>query len=200
MTRLRQGELRFLVATDVAARGIDIPDLSHVFQYQPPEDPEAYVHRAGRTGRVGASGTAVTLVAGIDERIAVERIQDRFGIDLAKRDLPTPEDVASLVSERVTAMLEAALRTRDRLEAERMQRFLPLAKSLGESEDQASLVAMLLDDYYQETLHGPLTLPPIGGKSRRSARAGETEKKGGRRSGGGRSGRPRSGRRRSGRR
>ena len=54
--RVREGTLRFLVATDVAARGLDIPDLSHVFQYEPPEDPESYIHRAGRTGRAGASG------------------------------------------------------------------------------------------------------------------------------------------------
>jgi len=55
---VRTGKLRFLVATDVAARGIDIPDLTHVIQYEPSEDLEAYIHRAGRTGRAGASGTA----------------------------------------------------------------------------------------------------------------------------------------------
>src|SRR3989339_172053 len=60
MEKLRKGGLRFLVATDVAARGIDIPALSHVFQYEPPEDPELYIHRAGRTGRVGARGPAIT--------------------------------------------------------------------------------------------------------------------------------------------
>ena len=52
MGRLRKSTLRFLVATDVAARGIDLPDLTHVIQYEPPEDPEAYIHRAGRTGRL----------------------------------------------------------------------------------------------------------------------------------------------------
>ena len=62
MERVRQGTLRFLVATDVAARGIDLPELSHVIQYEPPEDPEAYIHRAGRTGRAGGSGTAISLV------------------------------------------------------------------------------------------------------------------------------------------
>ncbi len=67
MGRVSKGTLRFLVATDVAARGIDIPDLSHVIQYEPPEDPELYIHRAGRTGRVGASGTAITLVAGMEQ-------------------------------------------------------------------------------------------------------------------------------------
>jgi ATP-dependent RNA helicase DeaD len=60
LKRVRKGSLRFLVATDVAARGIDIPDLSHVFLYEPPEDQESYIHRAGRTGRAGASGVAIS--------------------------------------------------------------------------------------------------------------------------------------------
>ena len=54
LERVRRGTLRFLVATDVAARGLDIPELSHVIQYEPPEDHEGYIHRAGRTGRAGA--------------------------------------------------------------------------------------------------------------------------------------------------
>ena len=61
LSRVRKGGLRFLIATDVAARGIDIPDLSHVIQYDVPQHPENYIHRAGRTGRAGASGTAIML-------------------------------------------------------------------------------------------------------------------------------------------
>jgi ATP-dependent RNA helicase DeaD len=178
MTRLRQGELRFLVATDVAARGIDIPDLSHVILYQPPEDPEAYVHRAGRTGRVGASGRAITLVGGIEEIITIEHIIKRFGIDMLKIDLPSHEDVAAVVSQRVTALLEAGLRSRDKLRTERMQRFLSLARSLGESEDETALIAMLLDDYYQQTLHGPLPLPPVENRVKKQPRPGSGSGKG----------------------
>ena len=59
-------ELRFLVATDVAARGIDISDLTHVIGYSAPESPEVYVHRTGRTGRAGKAGTAISLVSGLD--------------------------------------------------------------------------------------------------------------------------------------
>ena len=66
--RVRDGNLRFLVATDVAARGIDIDSLSHVIQFEPPDDLEAYIHRAGRTGRAGASGTAMMLVYGVEKR------------------------------------------------------------------------------------------------------------------------------------
>jgi ATP-dependent RNA helicase DeaD len=162
MARVRKGTLRFLVATDVAARGIDLPELSHVIQYEPPEDPEAYIHRAGRTGRAGGSGTAVSLVTGI-ERNSLLRIGRRFSINLQECPLPSDEDVERIVSERIIALLEARLRGRDRLQTERMQRFLPLARSLaevdGERSEEAGLLAMLLDDFYQETFHAPLVPP-----------------------------------------
>jgi len=158
MARARAGQLRFLVATDVAARGIDIPDLSHVIIYETPEDPEAYIHRAGRTGRAGAAGVAISLVADLEE-MELKRIGRRFNIDFEKRPLPTDEDVRAVVSERVIALLEARLRGRDRLQVERMQRFLPLGRTLSQSEDEIAVIAMLLDDFYQQTLHAPPPLP-----------------------------------------
>ncbi len=151
LTRMRDKTLRFLVATDVAARGLDISDLSHVIQYEPPEDPESYIHRAGRTGRAGASGTAITLV-NIMEELAMKRIGQRFGIDLQKRPAPTDEDVSVMVAERMTALLEAELRNTTPLKMVRMKRFLALAKDLSESDD-AMLLAMLLDRRYQSLLH-----------------------------------------------
>jgi ATP-dependent RNA helicase DeaD len=158
LEKVRQGKLRFLVATDVAARGIDLPELTHVIQYEPPENPEDYIHRAGRTGRAGASGTAITLV-NAGERSSFLRIGKRFSINLQERPLPSDEEVERVVAERVTALLEARLRGRDRLRVERMQRFLPLARSLGENDDAAGLMAMLLDDFYQETFHAPVVPP-----------------------------------------
>ena len=154
MGRVRKGTLRFLVATDVAARGIDIPDLSHVIQYEPPEDPELYVHRAGRTGRVGASGVAISIVAGM-EQFKLREISRIFNISLQEKTLPTDEDVETIVSQRVIASLEAELRSRDSLENERMQRFIPLGRSLTEAEEESPLIAMLLDDYYQRRLQAP---------------------------------------------
>jgi ATP-dependent RNA helicase DeaD len=152
MTRLREGTLRLLVATDVAARGIDIPDLSHVFQYEPPEDTEAYVHRAGRTGRAGAAGEAVTLVTGFEE-VGLKQIAKRYKIDLMERTAPTDADVEAIVSQRITALLEAKLRARDSVEMERLQRFVGLGRTLAQSEEEQAVIAMLLDDYYQQTLH-----------------------------------------------
>jgi len=176
MERVRQGKLRFLIATDVAARGIDIPDLSHVIQYEPPEDPEGYIHRAGRTGRAGAAGVAVSLVTDL-EKINLDRIAKRFGIDLQERPMPTPADVEAVVEERVTALLEARLRERDKLLIERSQRFVRLGRSLAENEDESSIIAMLLDDYYQQMLHAPMPQPesappaaPKGGGAKDGAR------------------------------
>jgi ATP-dependent RNA helicase DeaD len=158
LDRLRQGSLRFLVATDVAARGIDLPDLSHVIQYEPPEDHEAYIHRAGRTGRAGASGTAISLVYA-SERPNMIRIGRHFSITLQERTLPSNEAVEQIVSERIITLLETRLRNRDRLQVERMQRFIPLARELGESEEGTSLLVMLLDDFYQDTFHTPFVQP-----------------------------------------
>jgi ATP-dependent RNA helicase DeaD len=158
MARLKKGQLRFLVATDVAARGIDIHELSHVFLYEPPEDQEAYIHRAGRTGRAGAVGTAISLVADMEE-MELRRIARRFNIALEKRPLPSDADVQAIVSERITALLEARLRDYHQIQRERMQRFVPLARNLADSEDELAVVAMLLDDYYQQTLHAPPAQP-----------------------------------------
>ncbi len=159
LERVRQGSLRFLVATDIAARGLDIPSLSHVIQYEPPEETEVYIHRAGRTGRAGAAGIAVALV-NKGERFALEKIAKQYSIQMEERPIPTDADVQAVVAERVTVLLEARLRSRDRLQTVRSQRFMPLAHTLAENEDELALIAMLLDDYYQQTLHAPAPQPP----------------------------------------
>jgi len=153
LDQVRRKNLRFLVATDVASRGIDIPQLSHVIQYEPPEDAEDYVHRSGRTGRAGATGIALSL-ASEAETLDIDQITKRYGIEFRQRPVPNDEDVAAVVSERATTFLEARFRERDKLKIERSKRFLPLSNSLAENEDGALLIAMLIDDYYQQTLHG----------------------------------------------
>jgi len=160
LDRVRRGTLRFLVATDVAARGLDIPDLSHVIQYEPPDELEAYIHRAGRTGRAGASGVAISLVNRL-EKYTLDKIAKTFSIPFEERPIPSDADVATIVAERTTALLEARLRERDKLQSERSHRFTPLARSLAESEEELPIIAMLLDDYYQQTLHAPVTLPSV---------------------------------------
>ncbi|MBN2393634.1 MAG: DEAD/DEAH box helicase [Anaerolineae bacterium] len=174
LRRVRQGELRFLVATDVASRGIDIPELSHVILYELPEDVESYIHRAGRTGRAGAAGVAISLV-GLTEQLMLKRIIQHYSIDMEERKMPTDEDVADVVAERLTALLEARLRSRDKLKTERSQRFIPLARSLAEDEEGLEIITMLLDDDYQRMLHAPVPQPTDEKESTRAPT--ETSKK-----------------------
>ncbi len=167
--RLRDGTIRFLVATDVAARGIDIPDLSHVFLYEPPEDRESYIHRAGRTGRAGAAGVVISLVD-IMEKIELQRIAAYFRVPLIPHPAPTDEDVAHAVGIRVTALLEARFRQLTGLEAERLKRFDALVQELGSDPDQRHLLTLLLDDCYQQHLN-PVYFVPAG-TARRSGGSG----------------------------
>ena len=90
MGRIREGELRFLVATDVAARGIDISDLSHVFLYDVPQDREFYIHRSGRTARAGKSGQVVVL-ATIYEKAQLKEISQHYDIEFDRRVLPSQQ-------------------------------------------------------------------------------------------------------------
>lgn len=179
LERVRKGSLRFLVATDVAARGLDIPELTHVIQYEVPEETEAYIHRAGRTGRAGAGGTAIMLVSPGEKRL-LAHIQAQYDLKLEEHAIPDDDEVEAIVSERLIALLEARLRGRDRLQAERARRFSALATRLAEDEDGRELVTMMLDDTYQEALHAvpekpvpaPPTQQPRQGTPRRRKRSG----------------------------
>ncbi|MDR2050463.1 MAG: DEAD/DEAH box helicase [Deltaproteobacteria bacterium] len=160
LAQLRAGALRFLVATDVAARGIDIPELTHVVLYSPPEDPESYIHRAGRTGRAGAGGTVISLVD-IMEKMELARIARHFKIVLTERELPDESDLARVVGERLAALLEGNLRKKTDLEQERMRRFSSLAAELAGDEDSVKLLCLLLDETYQASLHTPPPQPAV---------------------------------------
>ncbi|HJD98249.1 DEAD/DEAH box helicase [Mailhella massiliensis] len=198
LTRLREGKVRLLVATDVAARGIDIPALSHVFLYEPPEDRESYIHRAGRTGRAGAAGTVISLVD-IMEKMELQRIASFYRIDIAPLPNPTDEDVALAAGRRETALLDARRRACTGLQLERARRYLPLVKELArsEDEDQLLLLALLLDADYQRSLGMEQSLPKSRAereaeaprRRRRGKEEGASEEEGGEK--------PRSSRRRS---
>jgi ATP-dependent RNA helicase DeaD len=88
----RSSQLEILVATDVAARGLNVTDISHVFNFHMPFDPESYVHRIGRTGRAGKKGTAITLVTP-SEYHSMQRIGKKVGSNLNQKLVPTLLDV-----------------------------------------------------------------------------------------------------------
>jgi superfamily II DNA/RNA helicase len=90
LAAFRSGEVRTLVATDIAARGIDVDGVSHVVNFDLPNIPETYVHRIGRTSRAGAEGVAISLCAGADERGYLRDIEKLIRISLPKEDQRSP--------------------------------------------------------------------------------------------------------------
>ena len=92
MQRFRKRHLQILVATDVAARGLDVDDLTHVINYNLPDDEEIYVHRSGRTGRAGNNGISIAIISG-REMHRIKRIERSSSIKFAKKKTPTGYDV-----------------------------------------------------------------------------------------------------------
>jgi ATP-dependent RNA helicase DeaD len=143
MAKVKRGELRFMVATDIAARGIDISDLSHVINYSLPEDPSVYLHRVGRTGRIGKKGTALSLVSGA-EMMTLKALQTRYGIAFEEKKLPAPEEARRLWTERHVDELK------DAMSSTVFEAYIPLAQRLKTRSDGDWLVAFALKYFFTQ--------------------------------------------------
>jgi ATP-dependent RNA helicase DeaD len=155
MARIKAGELRILVATDVAARGIDISDLSHVIGYAAPENAEVYVHRTGRTGRAGKAGVALSLVSGLDIG-NFRNIQKVTGITIQERPLPTEETLLERIRERLEVKIEHESRHMTPRDREwKIDRIVPLIRKMAASEeglkDLAAIAALYLKEHRPQT-------------------------------------------------
>ncbi len=98
MSNFRKGEIETLVATDVAARGIDVENIEAVFNYDIPQDEESYVHRIGRTGRAGKEGVAITFAFGKDIR-KIKTIQKHTNVKIIRKNVPSQSDVEDIRAE-----------------------------------------------------------------------------------------------------
>src|SRR5579884_2536830 len=134
ITGFRDGRADILVATDVAARGLDIPNVSHVINFDIPEDPEAYVHRIGRTGRAGRKGTAITLVTPREQRQfrLIERV---IGRKITPMRLPTLADVAARRLELLSESVRGAARSGG------LEQYLTAVEQLADELDIAEIAA-----------------------------------------------------------
>jgi len=92
MGRFREKSIQLLIATDVAARGSDVQGITHVINFELPDDPEVYTHRSGRTGRAGKSGICLSIVTGRDT-FRVRQIEKMINTRLHKMDIPSGKDV-----------------------------------------------------------------------------------------------------------
>jgi ATP-dependent RNA helicase DeaD len=147
--RMRAGGIKYLVATDVAARGIDIEALSHVFNYTFPESPEVYVHRTGRTGRAGKAGTAVSLI-GPTEVGSFYYLKLLYKIRPEERALPSETEIRSRREGERVSVLRAALSLDPGAE------WRGLARRLTSAVDGERLIAALLARSFHDVENMPV--------------------------------------------
>ena len=143
LKKVKNGELDLMVATDVAARGIDISDLAFVFNYDLPDFDEVYVHRVGRTGRIGKHGTAVSLIRG-KYTTHLSTLERQFGVPFEERALPPDEEILWMQAERLAAQL-----TED-ADGVEVEQYRPVAASMLERGDVKEIMAFLLRTYFSQ--------------------------------------------------
>ena len=182
MNRFRSGNLEVLIATDVAARGIDVDDVEAVFNYDIPQDIEYYVHRIGRTGRAGKEGKAFTFVSG-REMYKLRDIERICKTKMKEQSIPSVSAVTSIKAEKILA--EAlAVKTTDK---EKEKLLTTLNKAMLDNEMSATDMAMALLKLHmgEETPEIEIFAEPT--------RKYDRDRKGGNRSGGNREGGSREG-------
>ena len=191
MARIKRGEIEYLVATDIAARGIDISDLSHVFNYSLPEDAAVYLHRTGRTGRIGKKGTAISLMSG-KELGTRKALEGKYKIPFEKRTLPSREEGDQLWTDKHIGMMKETLDAGMPFEG-----FLSMARHLREQGPGAdALLALALRGFFRYRRMEQIRLEG-GDEAVEADRAPRASRGGGGGGGGGRGG-PRGGGRRDG--
>jgi ATP-dependent RNA helicase DeaD len=144
LTRFRNRQVRWVVATDIAARGLDVDQLSHVINFDLPDSVETYVHRIGRTGRAGKEGTAISLVQPFERRKqqAFERhVRQNWQV----LSIPTRAQIEARQLEKLQAQV------REALAGERLASFLPIVSELTEKYDAQAIAAAALQIAYDQT-------------------------------------------------
>ncbi len=145
LRKMREKTIRILVATDVAARGLDIQDLSHVINYSLPRDPEIYIHRVGRTGRAGKEGTAITFITPGEAR-RFSYIKKASKAEIRREEIPSPKEVVENKKEKIIQELEEALIS------EKGDEYKEVALTLLEGKESVDVVSSLLHHFYGESL------------------------------------------------
>ena len=138
MQRFRQHRIQLLVATDVAARGLDVDDLTHVINYGMPDDSEVYTHRSGRTGRAGKRGTSICIVHS-RERGRIREVERLIQKEFVRGTLPSPKEICSKQLWKVIDDIE-----RVEVDDEEIEEFLPEVRRKLEWLDKEDLLKRIV--------------------------------------------------------
>jgi ATP-dependent RNA helicase DeaD len=160
MRRFREGQADLLIATDVAARGLDIESVTHVINYDIPWDAESYIHRIGRTGRAGRAGDAITLVSP-RERRQLSFIERATGVRIQPMRLPTAADIAA---RRRELFKESVL---EQVREGELEAFLMTVEELAEQHDPTEVAAAALKLLWEQQKGRAVDVQPMDGDGER---------------------------------
>jgi ATP-dependent RNA helicase DeaD len=155
LNRFKNGNVEFLVATDVAARGIDIEGVSHVINYDLPQDTESYVHRIGRTGRANRGGIAYSLVTP-KEYSMLKLIQRTTKSKIKRKEIPTIDEIFHSKYHSIVS------RVKKSLEKDDFKKFIPLVSELDEDYSLVDISAALMSLVYDKEVTFDYTNDDIG--------------------------------------
>ena len=169
MQKFRQHTVQLLVATDVAARGLDVDDLTHVINYGLPDDIESYTHRSGRTGRAGKKGTSISIIH-IKEKWKVRQIEKQIGKDFIDGELPKSEEICK---KQLFKVMDDIMKTD--VDEDQIAPYMADIMRQFEYVDKEDIIKKMVTvtfgrflDYYQ---HAPEIEKPVAGKGSRSERS-----------------------------
>lgn len=158
LRKFKEGNLEFLIATDVAARGIDVENVTHVINYDLPQEVESYVHRIGRTGRANREGVAYTLVTG-REYMALKQIEKVTKSKIKRREIPTMDEI---FTSKYTHILN---KVKETLGQDSYKRFMPVVTELDEEFNLVEVASALMDMVYTKEVSYEYTENAIGSTS-----------------------------------
>ena len=160
LTRFRNKQVRWVIATDIAARGLDVDHLTHVINFDLPDSAETYVHRIGRTGRAGKEGTAISLVQPFERR-KQQQIERHVRLNLKVNYVPTRAQIEARQLEKLQVQV------REVLAGERLASFLPIVRELSEEYDAQAIAAAALQMAYDTTRPAWLSEAALPGEDER---------------------------------
>ena len=178
MQKFRNHNVQFLVATDVAARGLDVDELTHVINYGLPDDIESYTHRSGRTGRAGRNGTSISIIH-TKEKWKVRQIEKQIGKDFIDGDLPAPEEICK---KQLYKVMDDIIKTD--VDEDQIAPYMDEINRQFEFIDKEDIIKKMVTitfgrflDYYK---NAPVIEKPTG-RSRETGKMGKDKVSGGRR-------------------